>query len=239
MKRKEIKCTSWKSNKKLYAYGSEEPLSIIGDFETELKYRDRYCSTCFVVIEQSSRPILSRLTCEMLGVLRIEVNAVDEQDLLEEYKECFSGVGKLKNFQAKLHVDEKVAPVAQKLRPIPFGLRERVEHKLEKLVDYEITEEETGPTPWVSPVVVVTKPCGDIRLRVDMRRANEAILRERHPIPTVDNVLHNLNGSATFSKLDLKLGFHQIELDEQFRDITTFVTHKGLYRYKRLSLGIN
>ena len=125
LKRKEIKCTSWKLNKKLHAYGSEEPLSTIGEFATELKYSDRYCSTCFVVIEQSARPILSRLTCEMLGVLRIDVNAVEEQDLLEEYKECFSGVGKLKNSQTKLHVDEKVAPFAQKLRPIPFGLRER------------------------------------------------------------------------------------------------------------------
>ena len=175
----------------------------------------------------------------MLGVLRIEVNAVDEQDLLEEYKECFSGVGKLKNFQAKHRVDEKVAPVAQKLRPIPFGLREKGEHKLEELIDYDIIEEVTGPTSWVSPVAVVPKPSGDIRLCVDMRRANEAILRERHPIPTVDDVLHNLNRRTTFSKLDLKWGFHQIELDEQSRDITIFVTHKGLYRYKRLSFGIN
>ena len=114
-----------------------------------------------------------------------------------------------------------------------------MEHKLEELIDYDIIEEVAGPTRWVSPVVVVPKPSGDIRLYVDMRRANEAILRERHPIPTVDDVLHNLNGSTTFSKLDLKWSFHQIELDEQSRDITTFVTHKGLYRYRRLSFGIN
>ena len=44
---------------------------------------------------------------------------------------------------------------------------------------------------------------------------------------------------AVFSKLDLRLGFHQIELDEESRDITTFATHKGLFRYKRLSFGVN
>ena len=54
-------------------------------------------------------------------------------------------------------------------------------------------------------------------------------------IPTVDDVLENLNGIAVFSKLDLCLGFHQIELDEDSRDITTFATHDGLFRYKRLS----
>ncbi|XP_060078268.1 uncharacterized protein K02A2.6-like [Ylistrum balloti] len=51
--------------------------------------------------------------------------------------------------------------------------------------------------------------------------------------------MYNMNGSKVFSKLDLKYGYHQIELDENSRDITTFVTHKGLYRYKRLMFGIN
>ena len=71
-----------------------------------------------------------------------------------------------------------------------------------------------------------------------MRRANEAIERERHPIPTVEEVLHELNGSTVFSKLDLKWGFHQVELDAESRQITTFITHRGLYRYKRLMFGI-
>ena len=52
--------------------------------------------------------------------------------------------------------------------------------------------------------MVVPKPDGDIRICVDMRRANEAIERERHPIPTIEEVLHDLNGSTVFSKLDLK-----------------------------------
>ena len=72
-----------------------------------------------------------------------------------------------------------------------------------------------------------------------MRRASQAIVRERHPIPTVDDVLYQLNGSTVFSKLDLRSGFHQIELEEQSRKITTFITHKGLFRYKRLMFGIS
>ena len=60
--------------------------------------------------------------------------------------------------------------------------------------------------------MVVPKPDGDIRICVDMRRANKAIERERHPIPTIEEVLHDLNSSTVFSKLDLRWGFHQIEL---------------------------
>ena len=71
-----------------------------------------------------------------------------------------------------------------------------------------------------------------------MRQAN-TIIRERHPIPIVDKVLHDLNQSKIFSKLDIKWAFHQIELNEESRRITTFVTHKGIYRYKRLMFGIS
>ncbi|PFX34411.1 Transposon Ty3-G Gag-Pol polyprotein [Stylophora pistillata] len=107
------------------------------------------------------------------------------------------------------------------------------------LIAKDIMERVNGPTSWVSPVVIAPKASGDIRLCVDMRKANAAIIRERIPIPTVDEVLENLNGGAVFSKLVLCLGFHQIELDEDSRDITTFATHDGLFRYKRLSFGVN
>ena len=81
----------------------------------------------------------------------------------------------------------------------------------------------------MSLVVVAPKASGDIRLCVDMRKANQAIIRQRIPIPTVCS-------GRVFSKSDLRLGFYQIELDEESRDITTFATHEGLFRYKRLSV---
>jgi hypothetical protein len=221
LKKKKIKCKSWESNKKLYSYGSEEPLNTAGEFEAELCYKDRQCAARFVVVEEKARPILSRQTSELLAILKIEINSVSEENLLREFEGIFVGVGKLRDFQAKLHVDESVQPIAQKLRPSPFGLREKIEQRLEELVSHNIIEPVEGPTPWVSPVVIVPKPSGDIRLCVDMRRANLAIVRERHPIPTVDDVLYQLNGGTVFSKLDLRWGFHQIELEEQSRNITT------------------
>ena len=71
-----------------------------------------------------------------------------------------------------------------------------------------------------------------------MRRANQTIIRERHPIPIVEELLHDLNGSTVFSKVDLKWGFHQILLSEDSQHITTFMAHRGLYRYKRLMFGV-
>jgi len=204
LKKKKIKCKSWKSNKKLSPDGSEEPLNTPGEFEAELCYKDRQCAARFVVMEEKARPILSQQTSKMLAILKIEINSVSEENVLKEFDGIFVGVGKLGTFQAKLHVDESVQPIAHKMRPTPFGLREKIEQKLEELVSHCIIEPVEWPTPWVRPVVIVPKPSGDIRLCVDMRGANQAIVRERHPIPTVDDVLYQLNGSTVFSKLDLR-----------------------------------
>ena len=155
------------------------------------------------------------------------------------HKELFNGVGLLRGYELKLNVDTSVKPVAQPVRRISFGVREKVERKLDELLVCGIIEEvPEGPTSWVSPLVVVPKPDGDFRICVDMRCTNQEIIRERQPIPTVEEVLQDLNGSTVFSRVDLKWGFHQVLLAEENRHVTTFVTHRGLYRYTRLMFGV-
>ena len=163
-------------------------------------------------------------------------NTVDT--LVQKYPECFSGLGKLKNYKLKLHTDKIVCPVSQPPRKIPFGLRKQVDKKLEELLQLDIIEKVDGPTTWISPLVLVLKSHNDVRICVDMRQANPAVIRERYPLPTADDVFAEISGAQVFSKLDLNMGFHQIELEEESRDITTFASHQGLYRYKRLMFGI-
>ena len=118
-------------------------------------------------------------------------------------------------------------------------MKGKVTAKVNELLEQDIIERVQGPTAWVSPIVVSPKASRDIRLCANMRRANEANIHERLPIPTIDEVLESLNRSAVFSKLDLSRGFHQIELDAASRDITAFATHDGIFRYKRLSFAVN
>ncbi len=118
----------------------------------------------------------------------MEVNTLTDTNIKQKFPECFQGVGKLKDFELKIHIDHNVKPVAQSPQLIPFGLRKKVEDKLTELLDADIIEKVQRPTPWVSPVCIDPKPSGEIRLCVDMRRANEAIQQERHPIPTIDEV---------------------------------------------------
>jgi hypothetical protein len=199
-------------------------------------------TTEFTVIEGKGEPLLGRKAATELGVLKLQipeqfVNSVT--DRVARHNVLFQGIWKLNEYQTKLHIDPQVRPVAQSVRRTAFSLRGKIEEKLDELLREDIIEKVDGPTPWVNPVVVVPKANGEVRLCVDMRCANKAIISERHPIPTIDEILQDMQEGGVFSKLDLKWGYHQIELSEESGSITTFVTHKGLFRYKRLMFGIS
>ena len=186
--------------------------------------------------------LLSYHTATELGLLNVNVNAttacsdITQSNLEIQYPSVFSGIGKLKDHQVKLHIDKNVVPVTQPHRRIPFHLRKKLENELDRVEQQGIIEKVNGRTPWVSPIVVAPKPKNpdEIRMCIDMMLPNRAIQRERHITPTVDDLIHDLNGSRVFSKLDLKSGYHQLELHPESRYITTFSTHKGLRRYTRL-----
>ena len=114
-----------------------------------------------------------------------------------------------------------------------------VEEELDKLEDLGVIEKVQEPTPWISPLVVVPKTNGSVHLCLDMRRVNEAVIRERHMIPKLDELLQDINGATVFSKIDLTSGYHQLQLCEESKNLTAFATHKGIYRYTRLIFGIN
>ena len=163
--------------------------------------------------------LLGKKTATELGLLRIgpeyprtvnQITVQSVQAIVDRHRAVFNGVGKLKDYQLKIHIDPEVTPVAQPQRRVPFHVRKQVEAKLTELQDLDIIEDVEGPTPWVSPLVAVPKSNGDVRVCVDMRRANAAVIRERHPIPTLEETLQALNGAVVFSKLDLRWGYHQV-----------------------------
>ena len=223
---------------RIFAYGSKTQLVVLGKFETTIKMGDKATSTIVYVVQGTHGSLLSYTTALTLNVIDVKVNAITTGDrLTQKYPSLFNGVGKLKHFEVKLHIDKSIQPVAQSARRIPFHLRKQVATELERLEQQGIIETVNGPTPWVSPLVVIPKKNGEVRLCIDMRMANKAIQRERHPTPTVDEITHTLNGATVFSKLDLRSGYHQLSLAPESRYITTFVSHKGLRRYTRLNFG--
>ena len=122
-----------------------------------------------------------------LGVLKLDIQLhyisstpMCEQ-LFRQYTSLFKGIGKLKTVKVQLHIDTKVTPVTHKARWIPFHLHKKLEHELKVLVEQHIIERVNGSTPWVSPLVLIPKKNGAVRICVDMYIANKAITHEHYP----------------------------------------------------------
>ncbi len=254
-----------KGGTKIYAYGSETPINIMGKFETTVETKNKITPATFYVVEGAGGSLLGYQTSTDLGLVRIpEINMLpakpdkpepveqaevlsndrssgsEPTHILKDFPEVFTGLGRLKNYLFDVHVDPNVVPIAQSYRRVPFHIRSKVEEELDKLQQAGIIEDATGPTPWVSPIVVVPKKDpSQVRICVDMRGPNTAVIRERHPTPTIEEIIHDLNGATVFSRLDLKQGYHQLELSPESRGLTTFATHKGLKRYVRLPFGLS
>ena len=154
-----------------------------------LQFQSTTLDANFYVAKGTGGNILGCQTAEQLGILKITINtAVSSYNarIEDEFPNLFGGIWKIKNTPVQLHIDTDVTPKQQKHRRIPFHIRKDVEKELQRLEDLDIIEQVGGPTPWVSPIVVVPKKTGEIRLCVDMREANKAVQREKHPMPTVD-----------------------------------------------------
>ena len=228
-------------------FGVKEATPVLGQFSALLKFRGISCQADIHVIKNPEKPIIGWETCKRLKLLSANthsVNHISNSDaqtplpnlkLLEDYTDLFNGQGKLKEKKVHLHIDENIPPIAQRYRRVPFHVRKDIKELIAKDEKLGVIEKADGPTPWVSPIVVVPKKGQNkIRICIDMRVANNAIKRKRHSTPTLNELKTILSGANVFSKLDLNQGYNQLELAEESRYITTFATHLGLYRYKRL-----
>ena len=91
---------------------------------------------------------------------------------------------------------------------------------------------------WISNVVITEKKdTNQIRMNIDMREANKALLRTPQHVETLQEIRHRLKGADRFSEMDLSHGFHQVMLHKDSRDIGVFQTHEGLHRFKVLYFG--
>ena len=243
-----------KTKSKIFTFGNKGNIKPIGKFDCLVEGNNNFTVETFYVLENEFQNILSKAACETLGYIKIQgeesvVNTVnkthsptefkrDVQILTNKYKNVFEGEGLLKNYKHKIYQNQSVKPIIQRLRRYPHQLREKINDELDRLEKLDFIEKASGPSRWVSNMVVVPKKDGNIRLCLDARAVNTSIIRQTHPIPTLESIIDDLHNAKYFSKIDLRQAYCQILLDEESRDLTTFVTEKGLMRYKRMIYGL-
>ena len=137
------------------------------------------------------------------------------------------------------HIDMVDAPPVRSSprRVSPFQ-QEKVKAELDRMVEAGILEENFGSC-WGSPMCVVTKKDGSLRICADLRRVNALTRIPAYGIPRVDAILDSLGGCSLFCVFDLKQFFYQIGMSPEDTDKTTIVTPFGLYRHRRMPMGIS
>lgn len=193
------------------AYGGH-PLKLLGMIKAIVRTPQKQMEADFYVADEFGKVLLGFDTAVALGVLSIgtemkaspsttEVNTVDS-------KKAFT---KIKNVVLDIPIKADVKGVAQPYRRVPAPLEKLVDEKIEEMFQQGIIEKVNGVSKWISQMVIAPKDDNDVRICVDMRRANTAIERENHPLPTMDDFLPQLNDAKLFSKLDVKQAYHQVK----------------------------
>ncbi|KAL1268488.1 hypothetical protein QQF64_033851 [Cirrhinus molitorella] len=127
-------------------------------------------------------------------------------------------------------------PFKHRPRPIHPEDIEAVKKHLQELLDAGVIRE--SMSPYSSPIVVVKKKSGDIRLCIDYRKLNQRTIKDAYALPKLEDTFMALVGSKWFSVLDLKSGFYQIEVKEKDKAKTAFVCPAGFYEFNRMPQGV-
>jgi hypothetical protein len=93
-------------------------------------------------------------------------------------------------------------------------------------------------SPWGSQVLFVTKKDGSMRMRIDYRSLNEVTIKNKYPLPWIDDLFDQLQGANYFSKIDLRSGYHQLRIKEADVQKTTFVTRYRQYEFTIMPFGL-
>ncbi len=166
------------------------------------------------------------------------VYQVTTDDIMQEYQDVFEGTGCM-NTEHHIQLEEDAKPTVHPPRRVPFALHNKLKDELERLVHEKIIEKVDYPTDWVNSLVIVEKPNGKLRLCLDPKELNQAIKREHHHIPTLEELMSKIDKAQYFSILDANNGFWQIPLDKQSSDLCCFNTPFGRYKFMRLPFGIH
>ncbi|UYV80953.1 K02A2.6-like, partial [Cordylochernes scorpioides] len=193
-----------------FAYGQDRPLPCYGYFNAVISWKENSILEEIFVIDKKVESLLGGKASFELGIIK-RVNHVNEsmstniETLVQEHEHIFRGLVTIKGYSHKVTLKDNYRPIAQRCRRIPYAMVEAVNQELDKMLENGIIEEVHQGSEWVSNIIVVPKrDSEEIRLCIDLREVNKAILRERHPIPTIDNMLHALKGAKVFAKLDAK-----------------------------------
>ncbi|XP_058456358.1 uncharacterized protein LOC131433780 [Malaya genurostris] len=229
--------TKLPENRELHAYATKESISIRHAFMAQVEVVGMSKPTIpaeFMVVDKGRRSLLGRSTASELRLLEVgmAVNNCENSEKLEIFP-------KMPNVKVKFSVNRATPPEKNAYYNVPAAYREGARQRLEEMEARGIIERVHSAPEWISGMSAVPKGKNDFRLVVNMRSPNKAIKREYFRLPLLEEMKIKLHGSRYFTKLDLNSAYYHLEIAKESRDLTTFLTENGMYRFTRLMFGVN
>lgn len=219
-------------------------LTHIDSVESEEQYKVQF-QRISATTEQVSIDQRHDATTDVQSIIdKLTVGGTPEQKsqlsvLLEKYSFVFAtedeDLGYADKVQHEIHLTDDV-PVTQPYRRIPPTQYSEVREHIGKLLKKGIIRESSSA--YASPIVLVRKSDGSLRLCVDYRKLNAKTRRDAFPLPRIDESFDALRGAKFFSTIDLASGYHQVAMHERDRAKTAFTTPFGLFEYVRMPFGV-
>lgn len=186
------------------------------------------------------------------GIYRLDLGMVDNslsyiidpcnrqriRNLLISYDALFAtSMTDMGNTSIVQHSIETVGPpISLPLRRTPEKLRQIVRDHVNEMLRSGIIHESSSP--YAAPVVIVPKKSGEMRFCIDYRALNAKTIKDRYPLPRIDDTIDALGGAQLFSTLDLFSGYWQIEIAEKDRYKSAFVCEVGQFEFIRMPFGL-
>ncbi|GJX34421.1 putative reverse transcriptase domain-containing protein [Tanacetum coccineum] len=158
------------------------------------------------------------------------------QDFPKVFPEDLSGLPPTRQVEFQIDLMPGAAPVARApYRLAPSEMKELSE-QLQELSDKGFIR--PSSSPWGAPVLFVKKKDGSFRMCIDYRELNKLTVKNRYPLPRIDDLFDQLQGSSVYSKIDLRSGYHQLRVREQDIPKTAFRTRYGHYEFQVMPFGL-
>ncbi|XP_018360524.1 PREDICTED: uncharacterized protein K02A2.6-like [Trachymyrmex cornetzi] len=194
------------------------------------------------IVPDNMSPLLGRSWIRNLNINLQEIdkelgaNTIDPQipainnieNIINHFPDIFEEkIGCVPEFLISLQLREGAKPIFHKGREIPYALREKVEKELDDLEAAGIISKVTL-SDWGSPLVVIPKTDGGVRLCVDYKMGvNQRLISANYPIQRIDEILNSLRDSRFFCRLDLFKAYLHLKVDKESSEIQTISTHRA------------
>ncbi|GJX22249.1 putative reverse transcriptase domain-containing protein [Tanacetum coccineum] len=158
------------------------------------------------------------------------------RDFHEVFLDDLSGLSPIQEVKFRIELTPGATPVAKSpCRLAPFELEE-LSGQLKELHDKGFFR--PSSSPWGAPILFVKKKYGSFRMCIDYRELNKLTVKNRYPLPIIDDLFDQLQGSQFFSKIDIKSGYHQLRVHEDDIPKTVFRTRYGHFKFTVMPFGL-